>query len=183
MRTFQSRQLHFSCLNVVRSNLIVLLCIILLFHKGVVITASSDLLAHLDMMLILKNIFMRGVSSASNRLKILSGSASLSSPSSISFLQQEQCMSSSAFVVSGGSGNCLLGNVWSKPTSSLSLITLFGWLTGLEEVIWNIKRTYQPSVVRRKRKHGLIARLVDRNGRKVLQRRFRKKRSRVVTCL
>ncbi len=160
-----------------RSNLIVLLlCII---HKGVVITACSDLFAHFYMMLILKNIFMRGVSSASNRLKILSsGSASLS-PSSISFLQQEQCMPSAAFVGS----DCLRDNVWCKPTSFLSPTALFGWQTTLEEVIWSIKRTYQPSVVRRKRKHGLIARLIDRNGQKVLQRRLRKKRSRVVTCL
>ncbi len=176
--------MHIFYLNTVKPNLIASLCIILLFHKGVVVTTSSDLLAHLDMMLILKSIFMRrGVSTASNGLKIFGGgSVSLSSPSSILFLQQQQCRSST-LVASGGCGNRFLGNIWSKTTSSFSLVPLFGWLTGLDEAIWNIKRTYQPSVVKRKRKHGLIARLTDRHGRKVLQRRLRKKRTRIVTCL
>mmetsp|Transcript_21674 Transcript_21674/g.31542 ORF Transcript_21674/g.31542 Transcript_21674/m.31542 type:complete len:108 (+) Transcript_21674:29-352(+) len=39
-----------------------------------------------------------------------------------------------------------------------------------------LKRTFQPSLIRRKRKHGFLARNSDRNGRKVLNRRRIKKR-------
>eukprot|EP01113_Clastostelium_recurvatum_P041013 TRINITY_DN6455_c0_g1_i5.p1 TRINITY_DN6455_c0_g1~~TRINITY_DN6455_c0_g1_i5.p1 ORF type:complete len:247 (+),score=45.74 TRINITY_DN6455_c0_g1_i5:649-1389(+) len=39
-----------------------------------------------------------------------------------------------------------------------------------------IKRTYQPSVVKRKRTHGFLVRLRSRNGRKVILRRLQKGR-------
>ncbi|TDH69445.1 hypothetical protein CCR75_008107 [Bremia lactucae] len=42
-----------------------------------------------------------------------------------------------------------------------------------------IKRTYQPSVLRRKRKHGFRTRRVSISGRKVLKRRFTKGRWRM----
>lgn len=42
-----------------------------------------------------------------------------------------------------------------------------------------IKRTFQPSTVRRKRKFGFLARLADKDGRKVLQRRRAKGRARL----
>ncbi|KAF1788092.1 Ribosomal protein L34, conserved site [Phytophthora cactorum] len=42
-----------------------------------------------------------------------------------------------------------------------------------------IKRTYQPSVLRRKRKHGFRTRRVSISGRKVLKRRFNKGRWRM----
>ncbi len=167
-----------------KSNLIALLYIILLFHKGVVLTTGSDLLAHLGMILTLKNVFMRrGASTTSNGLKIFGGgSVSLSSPSTL-VSKHQKCSGLSTLVESGCCSSRFLGTVWPKTTSSFSIVPSFGWLTDLGEAVWNIKRTYQPSVVRRKRKHGLIARLTDRHGRKVLQRRLRKKRSRVVTCL
>lgn len=42
-----------------------------------------------------------------------------------------------------------------------------------------IKRTFQPSLVRRKRKHGFLKRLRHRHGRKILQRRRAKNRLRM----
>ena len=49
----------------------------------------------------------------------------------------------------------------------------------LGEVVWNIKRTFQPSLLRRKRKHGFLHRVRTRHGRAILARRRRAGKTRL----
>jgi large subunit ribosomal protein L34 len=62
--------------------------------------------------------------------------------------------------------------------------TISGLSAGLVSSLWEniqsgilfIKRTFQPSLIRRKRKHGFLARAADKDGRKILNNRRRKGR-------
>lgn len=64
-----------------------------------------------------------------------------------------------------------------SPLSFPSVNSIFDRLINeLADGIMLLKRTFQPSLMRRKRKHGFLSRLNDRNGRKVLNRRLEKGR-------
>ena len=52
-------------------------------------------------------------------------------------------------------------------------------LDAVSNGILMIKRTFQPSLLRRKRKHGFLARQSTKDGRKILLRRKLKQRSRL----
>jgi len=47
----------------------------------------------------------------------------------------------------------------------------------LGETLMLIKRTFQPSLIRRKRKHGFLKRIRTKDGRKILNARRRKGRT------
>jgi len=66
----------------------------------------------------------------------------------------------------------------SSPSSSMGIAipTLQELIDGA--LMW-IKRTWQPSLVKRKRKHGFMKRKESVGGRKVLKRRFNKGRKRL----
>lgn len=49
----------------------------------------------------------------------------------------------------------------------------------INQAILYIKRTWQPSLVKRKRKHGFLKRQKSVGGRKILKRRMRKNRHRL----
>jgi large subunit ribosomal protein L34 len=57
-----------------------------------------------------------------------------------------------------------------------SLESLLSWST------WLIKRTFQPSIIRKRRKGGLLTRNKSVGGRKILQRRKKKGRARLAGC-
>ncbi len=52
-------------------------------------------------------------------------------------------------------------------------------LGSLLDGVWNIKRTFQPSLIKMKRKHGFLARKRSRHGMKILNQRLHKGRKRL----
>jgi large subunit ribosomal protein L34 len=55
-------------------------------------------------------------------------------------------------------------------------VSIFGWSH------WLIKRTFQPSILRKRRKTGLLRRQSTVGGRNILSRRRHKKRARLAGC-
>ncbi|RYH17487.1 50S ribosomal protein L34 [archaeon] len=74
---------------------------------------------------------------------------------------------------------------WSTPifTPSLqqAILKISSTITGsLFSGILFLKRTLQPSIIKKRRVHGYLARLADKDGRRVLNRRRQKRRTRLV---
>ena len=62
------------------------------------------------------------------------------------------------------------------------VVTDGGWMSlknMLDGAIMFIKRTWQPSLVKRKRKHGFLERQKSVGGKKILKRRMKKNRKRL----
>ena len=71
----------------------------------------------------------------------------------------------------------------SSPKSSNGI----SFIDGLQSLLgdlstWFIKRTYQPSIIRKRRKHGFMKRKESVGGRRVLKRRLAKGRIRLGGC-
>ena len=65
-------------------------------------------------------------------------------------------------------------NIISTITSTIS--------NQLQDALWFLKRTFQPSVIRKRRKHGFLERHKSVGGRRVLKRRIKKGRYRLGGC-
>jgi large subunit ribosomal protein L34 len=64
------------------------------------------------------------------------------------------------------------------PVTATSVVSgMSEWLLG--QVTWLIKRTFQPSIIKKRRKHGFMERKKSVGGRKVLKRRMLKGRARL----
>ena len=80
----------------------------------------------------------------------------------------------------GVSRNDALNSQVSSADASSSTSTNSNVLSELIDAgIMYIKRTFQPSLIRRKRKHGFLARVRTKDGRRVLTRRRLKKRTKL----
>lgn len=72
-------------------------------------------------------------------------------------------------------------------TSSSKSSNGISFIDGLQSLLgdlstWFIKRTYQPSIIRKRRKHGFMKRKESVGGRRVLKRRLAKGRIRLGGC-
>lgn len=84
----------------------------------------------------------------------------------------------------GNNGGAIISSwqnaFWWQPQENYVSIMVSSWHNTLwENATWLIKRTFQPSIIRRKRKIGFLARKRSVGGRKVLNRRRHKGRARL----
>ncbi len=80
-------------------------------------------------------------------------------------------------VAAPSSSSAVVTTTAARPLTFPYVNSIFNRLINeLADGIMLLKRTFQPSLMRRKRKHGFLSRLNDRNGKKVLNRRLEKGR-------
>jgi len=128
---------------------------------------------------------LRRVVSTSNNNNIININSIINNNIKNSIINNSASSSSNIYKASSSSLSLHVNNFQRNISNNINSIINschingLGLLESLLEGIWNIKRTFQPSLRRMKTKHGFLARVKTNSGKKVLNRRRMKNRRRL----